>query len=129
LLLLTNDGDLTTKLSHPSNKIKKIYLAYLDKNIRQEELDKIKSGLTLEDGLAEVDEVVYNDGKKNEILITVHIGKNRIVRRIFEHLGFEVEKLDRIYFGGLTKKDLPRGFFRELTKEEVNMLKHFSVKK
>jgi 23S rRNA pseudouridine2605 synthase len=129
LLLLTNDGDLTTKLSHPSNKIKKIYLAFLDKNIRQEELDKIKSGLTLEDGLAEVDEVVYNDGKKNEILITLHIGKNRIVRRIFEHLGFEVEKLDRIYFGGLTKKDLPRGFFRELTKEEVNMLKHFSVKK
>ncbi|HMP30304.1 MAG TPA: pseudouridine synthase [Saprospiraceae bacterium] len=129
LLLLTNDGDLTTKLSHPSNKVKKIYLATLNQNIREEELEKIKEGLILEDGKAEVDEIVYNNGKKDEVIITIHIGKNRIVRRIFEHLGLEVVKLDRIYYAGLTKKDLPRGFFRDLTKEEVNMLLHFAVKK
>ncbi len=129
LLLLTNDGDLTTKLSHPSYKVKKIYLATLDKNIKPEELEKIKLGLDLEDGKAEVDEIVYGDNGKNEVLITIHIGKNRIVRRIFEHLGYEVVKLDRIYYAGLTKKDIPRGFFRDLNQEEINMLKHFSVKK
>jgi len=129
LLLLTNDGDLTTKLSHPSHKVKKIYHAILDKNINQAELDKIKKGLELEDGVAEVDEIVYAGDGKNEVLITIHIGKNRIVRRIFEHLGYVVEKLDRIYYAGLTKKDLPRGFFRDLSKEEINLLKHFTVKK
>ena len=129
LLLLTNDGELTTKLSHPSNKVKKIYHAILDKIISQPELDKIKKGLMLEDGIAEVDEIVHTGDGKNEVLITIHIGKNRIVRRIFEHLGYVVEKLDRIYYAGLTKKDLPRGFFRDLTKEEINLLKHFTVKK
>lgn len=129
LLLLTNDGELTTKLSHPSNKVKKIYHAVLDKAISKVELEKIKKGLNLEDGIAEVDEIVHTGDGNNEVLITIHIGKNRIVRRIFEHLGYVVEKLDRIYYAGLTKKDLPRGFFRDLTKDEINLLRHFTVKK
>ena len=128
LLLLTNDGDLSTNLAHPANMVKKIYMVGLDKNLTQRDLDKIKEGLTLEDGPVEVDDINYNDGKKDEAIITIHIGRNRIVRRIFEHLGYEVIKLDRIYYAGLTKKDLPRGFFRHLETSEIIMLKHFSGK-
>ncbi|HOY11529.1 MAG TPA: pseudouridine synthase [Saprospiraceae bacterium] len=128
LLLLTNDGDLSTNLAHPANMVKKIYLATLDKNLTSRDLEQIKEGLTLEDGKAEVDDVNFNDGKKDEIILTIHIGRNRIVRRIFEHLGYEVIKLDRIYYAGLTKKDLPRGFFRQLEDQEIIMLKHFSGK-
>jgi 23S rRNA pseudouridine2605 synthase len=127
LLLLTNDGDLTKKLSHPSHKIKKVYHVVLDKLLAKVDLDKIKSGLELEDGPVQVDGVDYvQDAPKNEVGIELHIGKNRIVRRIFEHLGYEVVKLDRVYYAGLTKKDLPRGFFRHLTEKEIIMLKHFT---
>ncbi len=127
LLLLTNDGDLAKKLSHPSHKVKKLYHVVLDKPVAKVDLEKIKKGVELEDGVAQVDGVDYvNDAPKNEVGIELHIGKNRIVRRIFEHLGYQVEKLDRMYYAGLTKKDLPRGFFRHLTEKEVIMLKHFT---
>lgn len=127
LLLLTNDGDLAKKLSHPSHKVKKVYHVVLDKPIEKVDVEKIRKGLELEDGVAEVDGLDYvKDAPKNEVGIELHIGKNRIVRRIFEHLGYQVEKLDRMYYAGLTKKDLPRGFFRHLTEKEVIMLKHFT---
>ncbi len=126
LLLLTNDGDLAKKLSHPSHNIKKFYHVVLDKEVSGEHLESIRTGLTLEDGLAPVDEADYILGKgKKEVGLEIHIGKNRIVRRIFEHLGYRVIKLDRTYYAGLTKKDLPRGWSRHLTKQEVIMLKHF----
>lgn len=127
LLLLTNDGDLTKKLSHPSHKAKKYYQVILDKEVSKQDMEKIKKGLELEDGLALVDSIAYIPGKgKTEIGIEIHIGKNRIVRRIFEHLGYKVLKLDRTYYAGLTKKDLPRGWSRHLTRQEVIMLKHFT---
>ena len=126
LLLLTNDGDLTKKLSHPSHKVKKYYQVTLDKEVTQKDLEKIQAGLELDDGTALVDSVTHIPNKgKNEIGIEIHIGKNRIVRRIFEHLGYRVIKLDRTYYAGLTKKDLPRGWSRHLTKQEIIMLKHF----
>jgi 23S rRNA pseudouridine2605 synthase len=127
LLLMTNDGDLSQKMTHPSFKVKKIYHAVLNKPLTREDLKMIQQGLKLEDGVAEVDVANYVQGVgKEEVLLEIHIGKNRIVRRIFEHLGYEVVKLDRIYYGGLTKKDLPRGGYRSLTQEELIMLKHFS---
>ncbi len=127
LLLLTNDGDLASKLSHPSHEVQKIYHAVLNKPISQRELDTIALGIELEDGVALIDEVSFVEGApKNEVGIALHIGKNRIVRRIFEHLGYEVEKLDRVMYAGLTKKDLPRGRFRHLTEKEVILLKHFT---
>ena len=127
LILLTNDGALAKKLSHPSHQIKKIYHVELDKNLKTSDLDKIKEGIQLEDGPAKVDAVDYiESGKKNEVGIEIHSGKNRIVRRIFESLGYEVVKLDRTYFAGLTKKDLPRGFSRELIEKEIIMLRHFT---
>jgi 23S rRNA pseudouridine2605 synthase len=130
LLLLTNDGDLAQKLSHPSYKIKKIYHVKLDRNVKPADIDKIAAGLDLEDGKAVVDKVAYMmDCPPNEVGVELHSGKNRIVRRIFEHLGYEVEKLDRIYYGGLTKKDLRRGWWRHLTEQEVVMLKHFTGSK
>jgi 23S rRNA pseudouridine2605 synthase len=126
LLLLTNDGDLAKKLSHPSHGVKKIYHATLDRNLLPSDLDKIARGIELEDGLAEVDHVGYADGEpKNQVMLELHSGRNRIIRRIFEHLDYTVSKLDRIYLGGLTKKDIPRGWFRELTPKELIMLKHF----
>lgn len=126
LLVLTNDGDLAKKLSHPSYKVKKIYHVILDKSVVKADLQKIREGLQLEDGFAEVDGVDYVRNKgKNEVGIEIHIGKNRIVRRIFEHLGYEVFKLDRMYYGGLTKKDLPRGRYKFLDEKEIIMLKHF----
>jgi 23S rRNA pseudouridine2605 synthase len=127
LLLITNDGDLAKKLSHPSHQVKKFYQVELDRNIKPTDLEKIKEGLMLDDGLAEVDAVDYIEGgKKNEVGIEIHSGKNRIVRRIFEAVGYEVVKLDRTYYAGLTKKDLPRGFIRELNEKEIIMLKHFT---
>jgi 23S rRNA pseudouridine2605 synthase len=129
LLLLTNDGDLAQKMSHPSYKIKKIYQVSLDKALNKDDLALIANGVALEDGIAEVDAVNYVEGSaKTEVLIEIHIGKNRIVRRIFEQLGYNVMKLDRVYYGGLTKKDLPRGTYRQLTEREVIMLKHFNGK-
>lgn len=127
LLLLTNDGDLAKKLTHPSHKVNKVYHVVLDKDVSEADLEKIRKGLSLEDGFTPVDGVEYAKGKgKKEVGIEIHIGRNRIVRRIFEHLGYQVKKLDRVYLGGLTKKDLPRGFFRHLTNREIIMLKHFT---
>ncbi|HEY3386024.1 MAG TPA: pseudouridine synthase, partial [Saprospiraceae bacterium] len=127
LILLTNDGDLTKKLSHPSHKVPKVYLVTLDKNLSLKDLELIRDGITLEDGEIKADSLHYMEGlSKREVQIEIHSGRNRLVRRIFEHLGYEVVKLDRTYYAGLTKKNLPRGMFRPLTKEEVRMLKHFS---
>ncbi|ALJ01315.1 hypothetical protein DC20_08310 [Rufibacter tibetensis] len=125
LLLFTNDGELAQKLTHPSNKISKIYQVELDKPITQEHVKQIQAGLELEDGKAEVDDVALL-GESNKFLgIEIHIGRNRIVRRIFEHLGYEVVTLDRVQYAGLTKKDLPRGNWRFLTEKEVVRLKYF----
>ncbi|MCB0587364.1 MAG: rRNA pseudouridine synthase, partial [Phaeodactylibacter sp.] len=127
LLLLTNDGELAEKLAHPSNKVNKLYHVVLDTPLSTADLEKIRNGLKLEDGKATVDAVDYVQGKKkNEIGIELHIGRNRIVRRIFEHLGYKVVRLDRVYYAGLTKKDLPRGRWRHLEEKEVIMLKHFT---
>ena len=124
LLLFTNDGDLTTKLTHPKNGIKKVYLVTLDKYITHADLVKIESGIMLEDGMIKPDSVSLIEGKdKNEVGIEIHSGKNRIVRRIFESLGYDVVKLDRVVFAGLTKKNLSRGEHRHLTEKEVNFLK------
>lgn len=130
LLLLTNDGDLTQRLSHPSFGVKKVYKVILDKEIPKSDLSLIAKGLKLEDGIAEVDAVDHvKGGSKNEVGIELHSGKNRIIRRIFEHLRYEVIKLDRVYYGGLTKKDLPRGWSRFLNEKEIRMLKFFQGKK
>lgn len=127
LLLLTNDGDLAKKLTHPSHGVKKRYHVVLDKEVTEDHLTAIKKGLELEDGKALVDDIDWIIGSDNsEVGIEIHIGKNRIVRRIFESLGYQVLKLDRVYYGGLTKKDLPRGWFRPLKAREIIMLKHFS---
>ena len=124
LLLLTNDGDLADKLMHPSHGIKKLYQVNLDKPITDEDFLKIQEGVTLEDGLAQVDEIGIVDSQRTSVGVQIHIGRNRIVRRIFEHLGYQVEKLDRVMYADLTKKDLPRGKWRYLTKQEVISLKH-----
>jgi 23S rRNA pseudouridine2605 synthase len=127
LIILTNDGELTKKLSHPSYKVPKIYLVTLDKNLSLKDMEQIREGITLEDGPIKADSLHFIEGlAKREVQIEVHSGKNRLVRRIFEHFGYEVVKLDRTYYAGLTKKNLPRGMFRPLTKEEVRMLKHFT---
>ena len=127
LLLLTNDGDLAKKLTHPRYGVKKRYHVVLDKVVSEEHLDAIKKGLKLSDGVALVDDIDWIIGSDNsEVGIEIHIGKNRIVRRIFENLGYQVLKLDRVYYGGLTKKDLPRGWFRPLKTKEIVMLKHFT---
>lgn len=126
LLLLTNDGDLAQRLSHPSNEIKKVYQAGLDKELSRKDFESIQQGISLEDGFARVDVAGYPDPKDKSIVgLEIHSGKNRIVRRIFEHLGYKVEKLDRVMFAGLTKKNLPRGKWRLLDEKEVIFLKHF----
>ncbi len=120
LLLFTNDGDLTKKLTHPTHGVRKIYHVHLDKNLALSDLRQIEAGLELEDGAVKVDDVSYIQGApKKEIGIEIHSGRNRIVRRIFEHLGYHVTKLDRVIFAGLTKRDLPRGHWRHLTEQEV----------
>ena len=125
LLLMTNDGDLADKLSHPKNGITKLYNVELDKSLSQGDLNKIAFGLELEDGLIKPDNISYvAGGTKKEIGIQIHSGKNRIVRRIFEHLGYTVEKLDRVVYGNLTKKDLPRGRWRYLEEHELIQIKH-----
>ena len=124
LLLMTNDGELTQKLAHPSFKVKKIYQVTTDKPVTKADFDKIIDGLELEDGKATVDSLAYLE-KKNELGIEIHIGRNRIVRRIFESLGYEVVKLDRVMYGALTKKNLPRGKWRFLNDKEIVLLKHF----
>ena len=127
LLLLTNDGHLADKLMHPRNNVVKFYQAELDKPFALADLQKLRKGLVLEDGPIKVDGADYVKGKgKNEVGVELHSGRNRIVRRMFEHLGYKVNRLDRVYLAGLTKKDLPRGYFRHLSEREIIMLKHFS---
>ena len=124
VLLLTNDGDLASKLTHPKYLKKKIYHVYCDKNVTKADLDQIVSGITLDDGEIHADAVSYaSETDKSQVGIEIHSGKNRIVRRIFESLGYRVIKLDRVYFAGLTKKGLRRGDWRYLTEKEVNMLR------
>ena len=124
VLLLTNDGEMASKLTHPKYLKKKIYHVYCDKNVTKADLDQIVQGITLEDGEIHADAISYaSDTDKSQVGIEIHSGKNRIVRRIFEHLGYKVIKLDRVYFAGLTKKGLRRGDWRFLTENEVNMLR------
>jgi len=125
LLLFTNDGDIAKKLTHPKHRVRKVYQVGLDRALTKNDMQKIIDGLTLEDGEIIVDKVAYVEGQDNkkEIGIQIHSGRNRIVRRIFEHLGYEVVRLDRVVFAGLTKKDLPRGKWRWLTPKEVDFLK------
>ncbi len=124
VLLLTNDGDWASKLTHPKYLKKKIYHVYCDKNVTKADLDQIVAGITLDDGEIHADAVSYaSDTDKSQVGIEIHSGKNRIVRRIFESLGYRVIKLDRVYFAGLTKKGLRRGDWRYLTEQEVNMLR------
>lgn len=124
VLLLTNDGDLASKLTHPKYLKKKIYHVYCDKNVTKADLDQIAAGVTLDDGEIHADAISYaSETDKSQVGIEIHSGKNRIVRRIFESLGYKVIKLDRVYFAGLTKKGLRRGDWRYLTEQEVNMLR------
>lgn len=123
LLLFTNDGDMTKQLTHPTYQKKKIYQVTLDKPLTRADMDRIAEGITLEDGEIHADEIAYVKDKKQEIGIEIHSGRSRIVRRIFEFLGYEVKKLDRVYYAGLTKKNLKRGAWRFLTDEEVQRLK------
>ncbi|HUB59133.1 MAG TPA: pseudouridine synthase [Puia sp.] len=128
VLLFTNDGDLAQKLAHPSHQIKKIYHVTLDKPLTKADFDKIASGtVTLEDGPAPVDDLAYADPKdKAQIGIEIHSGRNRIVRRIFEHLGYDVRGLDRVMYAGLTKKNVQRGHWRLLTEKEIRILKYLN---
>lgn len=124
VLLLTNDGDLASKLTHPKFLKKKVYHVHLDKNLTAHDMDQIREGITLEDGEIKADAVEYADDRdKAQVGIEIHSGKNRIVRRIFESLGYRVTKLDRVQFAGLTKKNLRRGDWRFLTEKEVDMLR------
>ncbi len=124
VLLLTNDGDLASKLTHPKYVKKKIYHVWTDKDIAEEDMQRIADGIELEDGPIHADAISYaTETDRNQAGIEIHSGRNRIVRRIFESLGYHVTKLDRVYFAGLTKKNLPRGRWRYLTQEEVNYLK------
>ena len=124
VLLLTNDGELAAKLTHPQFMKKKIYHVYLDKNVSGADMQKIAEGITLDDGEIKADDIQYaSETDKKQVGIEIHSGKNRIVRRIFESLGYHVVKLDRVYFAGLTKKHLRRGDWRYLTQDEVNYLR------
>ena len=124
VLLLTNDGDLASKLTHPKFLKKKVYHVYLDKNVTAHDMQQIATGIELEDGEIHADDIQYaSDTDKSQVGIEIHRGKNRIVRRIFESLGYRVVKLDRVQFAGLTKKNLRRGDWRFLTEKEVEMLR------
>ena len=124
VLLLTNDGELATKLTHPQYLKKKIYHVYLDKNVSAADMKQIAEGIELEDGEIHADAIEYaNETDRKQVGIEIHSGRNRIVRRIFEHLGYKVIRLDRVFFAGLTKKNVRRGDWRFLTEKEVNMLR------
>jgi 23S rRNA pseudouridine2605 synthase len=126
VLLLTNDGELAQKLTHPSNEIKKVYAVTLNKPLDKKDFDQILKGVTLEDGPASVDVLAYADtADKTQLGVEIHSGRNRIVRRIFEHLGYDVKNLDRVFFAGLTKKNVDRGKWRFLSDKEVRDLKYF----
>ncbi len=124
VLLLTNDGELSKKLTHPSHQISKIYQIELNKPLEEDHFNKIKNGIELEDGLIKVDDLAILDPSNLVLGVEIHSGKNRIVRRIFESLGYEVSKLDRVMFAGLTKKDIPRGKWRFLKDKELIKLKY-----
>jgi 23S rRNA pseudouridine2605 synthase len=127
VLLLTNDGELAQKLTHPSFQIKKIYEVKLDKPVIKKDLEAILNGVTLEDGFIQADSVAYADDKDKSIIgIEIHSGKNRIVRRIFEHLGYDVKALDRVMFANLTKKNVDRGKWRMLSEKEIRLLKYMN---
>ncbi|HEY4785497.1 MAG TPA: pseudouridine synthase, partial [Bacteroidales bacterium] len=124
VLLLTNDGELTKKLTHPTSNIRKIYQVHLDKSLKPEDLHGISEGITLDDGFIRIDGISYiSDEDKSLVGVEIHSGRNRIVRRVFEHFGYKVTKLDRVYFAGLTKKSLQRGRWRYLDPKEVGFLK------
>jgi 23S rRNA pseudouridine2605 synthase len=123
VLLFTNDGDLAARLTHPSYNVKKIYHVFLDKNLKKTDFDALLKGITLEDGEIHADSLSYVDDDMSQVGIEIHSGRNRIVRRMFEHLGYEIKKLDRVYFAGLTKNNLRRGAWRFLTEEEITYLK------
>ena len=125
VLLLTNDGDLTSKMTHPKYRQKKIYEVVLDHAISEEDMQRLRDGLDLEDGEIHVDDISYSatDNDQRKVGVEIHSGRNRIVRRMFDALGYKVIRLDRVYFAGLTKKNLPRGKWRYLSEQEVNMLK------
>ena len=127
VLLLTNDGELAQQLTHPSNQVRKVYQATLDKPLEKADFEKILKGVVLEDGPAPVDVLAYTDARdKRMVGIEIHSGRNRIVRRIFEHVGYDVKNLDRVLFAGLTKKNVDRGKWRQLSEKEIRTLKHFS---
>ena len=128
VLLLTNDGDLTQKLSHPKYEISKLYEVKLDKPLTKNDFEKIMGGLVLEDGPIKVDSLAYADARNKSILgIEIHSGRNRIVRRIFEHLGYDVKGLDRVMYAGLTKKNVDRGKWRYLSEKEIRLLKYMNA--
>ena len=128
VLLLTNDGELTQKLSHPSYNITKVYEVKLDKNLTKADFDKILNGLKLEDGEIKADSLAYADAKDKSVIgIEIHSGRNRIVRRIFEHLGYDVKGLDRVMYATLTKKNVERGKWRFLSEKEVRLLKYLNA--
>ena len=124
LLLFTNDGEMAKKLTHPKHQVRKLYHVILDEKLKMSDLQKISENFVLEDKMVFVDDISYINGKpKNEVGIEIHSGRNRIVRKIFAHFGYNVIKLDRVIFAGLTKKNLPRGKHRFLTQQEINNLK------
>jgi 23S rRNA pseudouridine2605 synthase len=126
VLLLTNDGELSQKLAHPSHEMKKVYHVTLNRPLDKKDFDQVLKGIELEDGLASVDVLAYADVKdKTQLGVEIHSGRNRIVRRIFEHLGYDVKNLDRVMFAGLTKKNVERGKWRFLSEKEVRDLKYF----
>src|SRR4029079_11484377 len=126
VLLLTNDGELSQKLTHPRHEVKKVYHVTLDRALDKKDFDQILKGIELEDGPASVDALAYADVKdKTQLGVEIHSGRNRIVRRLFERLGYDVKNLDRVIFAGLTKKNIERGKWRFLTEKEVRDLKHF----
>jgi 23S rRNA pseudouridine2605 synthase len=127
VLLLTNDGELTQKLTHPSFEVKKIYEVKLDKPVQKKDMEAILNGIKLEDGFIAADAVSYADARDKSLIgIEIHSGRNRIVRRIFEHLGYDVKYLDRVLFGNLTKKNIDRGKWRFLTEKEIRLLKYMN---
>ncbi|HLK29408.1 MAG TPA: pseudouridine synthase [Puia sp.] len=127
VLLLTNDGDLSQKLAHPKHEIKKVYHVVLDKVFSKNDFDAVVSGVQLEDGIATVDAIAYTDANdRTQVGLEIHSGKNRIVRRIFEHLGYDVKGLDRVMYAGLTKKNVQRGKWRFLSEKEIRILKYLN---
>jgi 23S rRNA pseudouridine2605 synthase len=125
LILFTNDGDLAKKLTHPKHRVRKVYHVFLDKPFTKSDMKIALDGVELEDGKLIIDKLSYVEGvdSKKEVGIQIHSGKNRIIRRLFEHLGYDVVKLDRVVFAGLTKKDLPRGKWKHLSKAEIDFIK------